>query len=355
MKRPNGTGTVVKLSGNRRRPFVVRVSGRNKYGALIQKALSYHATGREAQDALDQYNTQKAAGTAPAVDQLNYTVQDVYTAWSDREYAKLEKEERIASLRSHKAAWGKRVSRFAGRKMRDMTLDEWQSLLDEDEDNGLSQSSIKNDAILIRALYDYSMKRDIIGKDLSMYLEIPSVDPKNPKGALSDIQLASLSKMASEGVPWADTVLMLCYTGFRVTEFLTLTPFSFDAKNNTLCGGIKTDAGKNRIVPVHPVIKSYLLRHLSKGGETIICDDDGQPISSNRYRDTFFKPILEKLGETQATPHWCRHTFATRLHKAGVDKLTRQWLLGHSTKKDTTDGYTHASLEVLTAAIQKLA
>ena len=35
--------------------------------------------------------------------------------------------------------------------MRDVTLDEWQTLLDEDEDAGLSQSSINNNALLIKA------------------------------------------------------------------------------------------------------------------------------------------------------------------------------------------------------------
>ncbi len=36
MRRANGTGTVVKLSGNRRRPYAVRVSVRDKYGRLAK-------------------------------------------------------------------------------------------------------------------------------------------------------------------------------------------------------------------------------------------------------------------------------------------------------------------------------
>lgn len=41
MKRANGTGTVVKLSGNRRRPYTVRVSGRDRFGRLTQATLGY--------------------------------------------------------------------------------------------------------------------------------------------------------------------------------------------------------------------------------------------------------------------------------------------------------------------------
>ena len=36
MRRANGTGTIVKLSGNRRRPYAVRVSPKDKYGQIVQ-------------------------------------------------------------------------------------------------------------------------------------------------------------------------------------------------------------------------------------------------------------------------------------------------------------------------------
>ena len=39
----------------------------------------------------------------------------------------------------------------------------------------------------------------------------------------------------------------MCYTGFRINEFLNLTPFSYDSKNNILTGGSKTTAGKTEM------------------------------------------------------------------------------------------------------------
>lgn len=351
MKRANGTGSVVKLSGNRRRPWAVKVSGRNKYGHVVQSIVSYHEKASEAQLALDGYNQAKASGTAPAVDKLSLTVADVFQAWSAREYRKLKP----ASITSHNAAWNKRVSRFASRKMRDMTLDEWQSIIDEDEDTGLSQSTINNDALLIKALYGYAMERDIVGKDHSRYLDVPSVGAKRPRDALNDLQLAQLSRLAADGFPWADTALMLCYTGFRVSEFLQLTRFSYHPEDGSyLQGGLKTASGKNRIIPIHPKIRSFLLSWLEKGGDTIICDDDGKPLSPLKYREHFHF-IAERLGVPEATPHWCRHTFATRLHASKADPLTVKWLMGHSTKSDITAHYTHDTIEVLKDAILLLA
>lgn len=351
MKRANGTGSVVKLSGNRRRPWAVKVSGRNEYGHVIQKIVSYHEKASEAQLALEEYNRARASGTAPTVDRLSLTVNDVFEAWKAREYRKLKP----ASITSHNAAWNKRVSRFASRKMRDLTLDELQALLDEDEDSGLSQSSINNDALLIKSLYNYAMERDIAGKDYSKYLDIPSVGAKRPRDSLNDLQLAKLSKLAADGVPWADTALMLCYTGFRVSEFLQLTRFAYHPESGGyLQGGLKTRAGKNRIVPVHPHIRPYLLAWMAKDGDTIICDENKCSISSIRYRE-YFRAVAEQIGVPDATPHWCRHTFATMLHTAKADPLAIKWLLGHSTESDITAHYTHETIEVLKDAVLLLA
>lgn len=351
MKRANGTGTIVKLSGNRRRPCAVRIPSRDRFGRVCQVPLGYYATNREALAALDEYNRLSAAGRAPEADKLSMTVQQVYDAWSAREYKRLKPP----SVTSHKAAWNKRVSRYGDRKMRDVSLDEWQQILDEDEEAGLSQSSINNDALLIKALYAYSMERDIVGKDYSRYLDIPSVDAKRMKGAFNDLQMHKLEQMAAAGVPWADTALMLCYTGFRITEFLTLTRSSYHPEEGGyLQGGIKTDAGRDRIIPVHPKIAPYLARRLEDGGGTIITRE-GESVSSNWYRATAFPPIAETLGAPEATPHWCRHTFATMLHAAKADPMTVKWLMGHSTKRDITAHYTHETLNVLRTEILKLA
>ena len=350
MKRANGTGGVVRLSGHRRRPWAVRISTRDRYNQVVQHILSTHEKLADAQAALDEYNRRQAAGTAPAADTLNMTVGQVFEAWSKREYRKLGP----TSITSHNAAWRRRVSRFSGRKMRDMTLDEWQSILDEDEDAGRSQSLINNDAILIKALYAYSMERDIVGKDYSKYLDVPSVAAKKPRDALTDTQVSQLAALAAEGVPWADTALILCYTGFRVSEFLALTAASYHTEDGGyLQGGTKTAAGRNRIVPVHRQIAPYLAARLAIGGETIICDQRGKPISSQVYRE-HFAALMERIGAPEATPHWCRHTFATRLHAAGADPLTVKWLLGHSTSADITAHYTHSTISTLRAAVDML-
>lgn len=173
------------------------------------------------------------------------------------------------------------------------------------------------------------------------------------KGAFTEPQLQKIERLAAEGFPYADTVLMRCYTGFRITEFLILTPASYDAKADALRGGIKTAAGKNRIVPVHPKIKPYLTARLKNGGERIICTPDGKPFNAPSDRKSVFKSIMQQIGAKNATPHWCRHTFASRLHTAGAPELDIKRLMGHA-DKDITEHYTHIDTEHLRKAVYLL-
>lgn len=336
MKRANGTGSIVRLSGSRRRPYAVRVSGRDEYGQIIQHILSYHRTSSEAQEALEQYNQDKMHGAVPRVDTMKMTVGQIYDAWSTREYATAGKQ----SIGSYKAAW-KRIGRFRDTPIVDVSIDMWQSILDEDAKNNASKSKIRNDALLIKALVMYALKRDILTKNAYEFLEIPSAPPKKKKGAFSDAQIAQVKNMAADGEPYADIVLMLCYTGFRISEFVGLNEASYHADGDYLQYGIKTDAGRDRIVPVSHIIAPYVPAWLVSKHST-----------TDYYRK-HIRPIMEAIGEPDATPHWCRHTFATRLNEAKVDLTVRKWLLGHVTS-DITERYTHQSLALMRDAIDRL-
>ena len=327
MRRANGTGSIVRLSGNRRRPYLVKISARDKDGYVRQVALSYHAKLQEAQEALEEYNRKAAAGQTPSADMLSWTVEQVYTAWSEREYPRSGK----SSVASHKASWNQRVSRYAARKMRSVTLDEWQAILDEGEDEGRSQSSINNDAILIRALHAYAMKRDIIGKDYSRYLDIPTVDIKVKRGRS---MISSLPNWRSWRGPVSRRIRGHGSVLYRLAHQRVLVPYPFAYRSEDggyLQCGVKSAAGRDRIIPIHPKISAYVQQWLSaeKG------------MSSDRYRISVFTPVVEQLGIPEATPHWCRHTFATLLSRAGVDEIKVKLLLGHSLKGNVTATYIH--------------
>lgn len=56
MKNQNGTGSIYKLKGKRRKSWAVRISYQNDIGVMKRKYLGYFETKKEAQETLFNYN-----------------------------------------------------------------------------------------------------------------------------------------------------------------------------------------------------------------------------------------------------------------------------------------------------------
>ena len=156
---------------------------------------------------------------------------------------------------------------------------------------------------------------------------------------------------------YADLILIMCYTGWRINEFLSLTQFSWDSANHTLTGGEKTEAGKNRVVPVSDKVMPYLQKWLDKNGPTIVCHEHcGKlvPVTARYFRAKWYYPTLEALDLPRLTPHATRHTFASMLHRNGADKWDIQRLMGHSSEVVTNKVYTHVDIDQLQKAVNLL-
>lgn len=344
VRRANGTGGIIDLGSGRRRRYAVRVSHCDRPGHWVQRYIGYYATIREAQAALDEYN---AEGRPP--ESRGVTVGELYAAWSERKSRKVSE----SAMHLYRASW-KRVGVLADMEISKVTLDSLQSIIDAAEAAGLGSRSIAADKTLMNAIFRYAMERGIISKDWSALVELPTYTTKYEKGAFTEEQVDKLKEMAAGGVPWSDSVLILCYTGFRISELLALTPDDYHEEGGItwLQGGMKTEAGKNRIVPVHPVVQPYVNARLAEGGERIICRN-GAAVRAQWYRYTAFPPVAQALGTPQATPHWCRHTAASRMRMAGVDALAVKRILGHA-DGSVTDHYTHLDLEFLAREIRKV-
>ena len=85
----------------------------------------------------------------------------------------------------------------------------------------------------------------------------PARKPK--KEAFTELEIRQIEKAAEAGDIWAGTIMILLYTGMRVGELVTLTPFQVDLDARIITGGIKTDAGRDRPMPVHSRILSYVV------------------------------------------------------------------------------------------------
>lgn len=344
MRFPNGFGTVYKLPGNRRKPWIARKTAERKKGEPTKYlTIGYYETREEALEDLIAYN-KKPIGKV-----RNKTLQELYDGWSKRHYRDLSK----SMENGYKAGW-KRMKVLAEEEVRDLRKSHLQDIVEEMIDNGLSRSSMEKYKTLAVLLWDEAMASDIVDKNYGSLITLPKAR-QTKKPIFTDLEVKTIEKLAAEGDLWAQTVAILLYTGMRVGELLKLTRFNVDLENWVITGGIKTDAGTDRPVPIHDKIKGYIKSWYDTKGPRLI-HRDGNVISVDYYRASIFYPLLDRaeIERGKRTPHSTRHTFATMLDRAKVNTKHIQDLMGHSDYATTANTYTHPEIEELRKAINAI-
>ena len=113
--------------------------------------------------------------------------------------------------------------------------------------------------------------------------------------------------------------------------------------------GSKTEAGKDRIIPIHDLIKPYI-KEMLKG-------DVFMPISAKDsyevYKRDYFDKTMDRLN-MKHLPHDTRHTFGTLATMNNLDIYMTKKILGHKFQDLTKDVYTHTLINRLYDEIQKI-
>lgn len=336
MRNPNGYGTVVKLSGNRRRPFAVRkTAGWNENGNPIYKSIGYTKTREEGLIMLAEYNR-----CPYDIDLSKITVEEVYQKWSEREFPKLSNS-LVGSLKS---AWS-HCQNVRNIKYKELKSYHMQDCIDNCIRGYSTKGAIKN---LFGHLDKFAMELDIIVKRYSDLISAPPI-PDTKKMPFTEEEIAAVWSIQDQ--EWVDSILVLLYTGWRISELLSIRQCDVDLDRQTIIGGTKTRNGKNRIVPIHPKILPFIQKRMSDGNEYIF-SYRGKQCSQQQYH-IFWSGIMERLN-MKHTPHECRHTFRSRLDSAGANKVCIDLLMGHKSKEVGERVYTHKTVEELTQTIYLL-
>ena len=129
-----------------------------------------------------------------------------------------------------------------------------------------------------------------------------------------------------------------------------------DLDARIMIGGLKTDAGRDRHIPLHSCILPFIERLMQTDGEYLVMRyDKGKPekMTYMRFKDSHWIPLMKRLGMTQYTAHFGRHTLFTMMRVAGIEEDIRKLILGHK-NMDITDRYTHHPDYMLVEAIDKV-
>lgn len=329
MKNPNRYGTVTKLSGNRRKPYIVKegMSGR-------QKPIGYAATREEGLIMLANYNSNPWDIEADKI-----TFQELFELWLEKRAVKLG----ISNQRGLKSAYN-HCSQLKNMKYKQIKSYQMQDCIDNCGCGYSTQGAIKN---LFGHLDRFAMELDIISKCYSDLLTSEPI-PETSKEIFTDEEVFRLWE--NQNFPWIDSVLFFLYTGFRISEMIELEVSAIDFEVGTMQGGTKTAAGKNRLVPIHSKIQPIIQNRVEQSKSGYLFEYNGKKLSLNQYR-TFWAIIMEKL-EMQHTPHECRHTFRSRLDSAGANKVCIDRIMGHKSKGTGERVYTHKNIEELKLNIE---
>lgn len=323
MKLPNGYGTVYRLTGNRRRPWVVKktIDGR-------QKPLGYFTTREEAFAFLVSVNR--------ITPEREVTFSSVYHAWKIRHFESISLSTRSAYEISYK-----HLSPLHSVSFRNITYNNLQSTIDGIEAGYCTRKKCR---VLLSQLYQYAMKNSIVETDLSRFIELPRHVPVYTKRPFTSRQIGKLWKSA-DTVEEVKDVLILIYTGMRAGEYIGLSAGDVNLRQQYInIKKSKTLAGIRKI-PIHKKILPFLAERKAKGA---VC-----PCGNYESFRRLFDHAMESLG-MHHTPHECRHTLATMLDRAGANETAVKMILGHARTGVTKGVYTHKTLADLKKAINKV-
>lgn len=348
MRNPNGYGSVVRLTGNRRRPFWVRkTNGWNEKGYPIYITIGYTATREEGNMLLAEYNK-----VPWDVDQAKITLKQLYDLWLKKKAPKLSN----ANQNSLKSAF-RHIQNLSDMKYKEIRSYHMQETIDFCGKGYATQGAIKN---LWVHLDRFALELDIVTRLYSDLLTSAPI-PQTSRKRFTDAEIQSIWTLYTEAqsgkdfdhvpVEWIDTVLIFLYSGFRISELLTMRTEQIDLRAGTFQGGIKTNAGRDRIVPIHSKIYPLVENRLDPDSEYFI-NVNGRMLPQTTYR--FYWNGLMQYLQIQKTPHECRHTFESILDSNGANRKCIDLMMGHASKDVGNRVYNHKTLNELKVAIELL-
>lgn len=338
MRLPNGYGSVTKLSGKRRKPYMVRKTiGWDDNGKQLYSTIGYYENKKKALQALAEYNENPFN-----IESSTITFSEIFDKWKEQKYNGISK----SAINGYNAAF--ETSKVLHNiKFVDIKTMHLQATI---SNCGKGYDTLRKIKSLYNQLFKYAMQNDIVNKDYSAFIELGKKSEGTSRKPFTEKEIKKLFEM-EKVIPYVDTILIMIFTGLRIGELLILKPDDIDLKSETIIGGIKTDAGKNRVIPINHKILPFIKKRLSLGNDYLVVNDLGRKMKYDNYYREKFTPIMEQLN-MKHKPHDCRHTFATLMSNSEANKTAIKKIIGHSSYVTTEKIYTHKDIEELRKAIE---
>lgn len=339
---PNRYGTITKLSGKRRKPYCAR-----KYVGEVwddekrQYAYRYVSVGTFAT------RGEALAALSKANNDANFAIENIsFGNVADRWLAEKKPDISVGLYNNYKNAISK-FTAIRNRKIKELKTDDLERIVNSDDIPRTTKQKCK---IALNGIYDYALRHEYVQKDYSSLVKVHTdLTAQIDRKVFTPEEVKALSER--DRITDEDVVFVMLYTGLRVAECLAITRANVDLENHLLIGvGMKTDAGKNRTVPIHDAIYPTIEKH------ALLCGKNG---SFNLFTHTAtaipvssYHPRFRRLFSGHTT-HDCRHSFATYAYKCRLDATMVKIIMGHAVGDITKGRYTHITADDLKAEMKK--
>ena len=336
MKLANGSGSIVKLGGNRRKPYAVRITEGWKDGKQVRKYIGYYEDQPSALQALAEYHK-----TGYDVDLSKLTLQEVFDRW----IVKIEAKNLSSTVVKGHLMASKRFGWLGKKQFKTLKTDHLQDWL-----NGLdlkpgSKRKVKQ---TMNQLYEYAITNDIVNKNYASSLEVNGKIEKTGSPFTPE-ELNVLWEHSDHD--YIQDILILVYTGARIGELLEITKEDIHFDEGYMIGGNKTEAGRNRVIPIHNRVMPFI-KQKTENSRYIVHMKRGTPIEYPAAKQRFER-IMKKFGWEHKL-HDTRKTAVSLMHSAGIPMETIRKMVGHSNKGVTESVYLYKTPKELVEAINKI-
>lgn len=215
-------------------------------------------------------------------DRFNMTFAEVYAQWSPEHFKTIGPKGVEAYENSFQI-----FSSLHDTKFRDLRTSDFQEIFFSHWKK--SHATLSKYKQLLTQMYSFAIREEIATTNFAKFISLPD-QVKKEKEIFSQ---ADIEKLKKEGSDAAKIILMLIGTGMRIGELFSLPLSGYH--QTYVIGGSKTDAGRNRIIPIRPEARDYFAHFAAIAtGPLLLSGYSGQRVADN-FRNREYYPLLKKL------------------------------------------------------------
>lgn len=352
---PNGFGQICEIKNqNLKNPYRAMVTvGKTDKGRFIVKPLkpkSYFETYNDAYFALMEYNKN------PYDLDDDITVQQLYEKWTKEYFETLKNN---SSQRTIKSAWSycKEIYNYRVKELRAKHIKACM-------DSGPSANMKARIKSMFNLMLDYALENEVVDRNYARTFNVSeniideATEAKRNHIPFTDEEMKVLWENLHKK-KYVDVILIQCFSGWRPGELGLIKLENVDLEQNIMTGGIKTKAGTNRIVPIHPYIRDLIVEKYNEakelGSEYLIncVDSNNLKFTYDKYQARFEKICSELNLNPEHKAHDGRVHFVTLAKKNKLDEYAIKYIVGHSIQDLTERVYTKREIDWLISEMQK--